>query len=171
MITTLRETHRRDAALLEQIEEHAGRTFALRDARAAAQVSSADVRRLLRSGWLRRVGRGHFTIASRPMVASDDRLRLATALRAPRRRRHRGLGRIEGRLYDNALAETVNGLYKAELSHRRIRWRTVEEVELATADWVSFWNFRRLHSATDYLPPAEYERAYFRQQAEPIVAA
>lgn len=82
MTTTLRETHRRDAALLEQIEGNAGRTFALREARAAAQVSSADVRRLLRSGWLRRVGRGHFTIASRPMVASDDRLRLATALYA-----------------------------------------------------------------------------------------
>jgi transposase InsO family protein len=77
----------------------------------------------------------------------------------------------KGDSYDNALAETVNGLYKAELIHRRVRWRTVEEVELATADWVFFWNFRRLHSATDYLPPAEYERAYFRQQAEPIVAA
>lgn len=80
MTTTLRETHRRDAALLEQVEERVGRTFALRDARAAAQMSSADVRRLVRSGWLRRVGRGHYTIASRPVVASDDRLRLATAL-------------------------------------------------------------------------------------------
>jgi transposase InsO family protein len=71
----------------------------------------------------------------------------------------------------NALAETVNGLYKAELIRRRERWRTVEEVELATADWVHFWNHRRLHSATDYLPPAEYERVYWRQQAEPIEAA
>jgi transposase InsO family protein len=76
-----------------------------------------------------------------------------------------------GQSYDNALAETVNGLYKAELIYRRPRWRTVEEVELATADWVAFWNHRRLHSATDYLPPAEYERAYWRQQAEPIEAA
>ena len=76
-----------------------------------------------------------------------------------------------GDSYDNALAETVNGLLKAELIHRRVRWRTVEEVELATADWVSFWNFRRLHSATGYLPPAEYERAYLRRQAEPIAAA
>ena len=58
----------------------------------------------------------------------------------------------KGDSYDNALAETVNGLYKAELIWRRPRWRTVEEVELATADWVSFWNHRRLHSATDYLP-------------------
>jgi transposase InsO family protein len=45
---------------------------------------------------------------------------------------------------DNALAETVNGLYKAELIHRRARWRSVAEVELATADWVAFWNHRRL---------------------------
>ena len=76
-----------------------------------------------------------------------------------------------GDSYDNALAETVNGLYKAELIYRRSRWRSVEEVELATADWVHFWNHRRLHSATGYLPPAEYERAYFRRQAEPIEAA
>jgi putative transposase len=76
-----------------------------------------------------------------------------------------------GDSYDNALAETVNGLYKAELIHRRARWRSVEEVELATAEWVFFWNHRRLHSATGYLPPAEYERAYLRRQAEATAAA
>jgi putative transposase len=76
-----------------------------------------------------------------------------------------------GDSYDNALAETVNGLYKAELIHRRARWRSVEEVELATAEWVHFWNHRRLHSATGYLPPAEYERAYLRHQAEATAAA
>jgi putative transposase len=89
--------------------------------------------------------------------------------RSPRQRRPDP--RLAGQSYDNALAETVNGLYKAELIHRRPRWRTAEEVELATADWVAWWNHRRLHSATDYLPPAEYERAYWRQQAEPIEAA
>ena len=76
-----------------------------------------------------------------------------------------------GDSYDNALAETVNGLYKAELIHRRARWRSVEEVELATAEWVFFWNHRRLHSATGYLPPAEYERAYLQRQAEATAAA
>jgi putative transposase len=76
-----------------------------------------------------------------------------------------------GDSYDNALAETVNGLYKAELIHRRARWRSVEEVELGTAEWVHFWNHRRLHSATGYLPPAEYERAYLRHQAEATAAA
>ena len=76
-----------------------------------------------------------------------------------------------GDSYDNALAETVNGLYKAELIHRRARWRSVVEVKLATAEWVFFWNHRRLHSATGYLPPAEHERAYLRRQAEATAAA
>jgi putative transposase len=77
-----------------------------------------------------------------------------------------------GDSYDNALAESVNGCYKAELIHRSDRrWRTAAEVELATADWVWFWNFQRLHSALGYLPPAEYERAYWRNQAAGDTAA
>jgi len=67
-----------------------------------------------------------------------------------------------GDSYDSALAETVNGLCKAELIHRR-RWRSVEEVELATAEWVSWWNERRLHGACGNVPPAELEEAYYRQ--------
>ena len=59
----------------------------------------------------------------------------------------------------NALAESVNGLYKAEVIHRR-SWRSLEQVELATAEWVDWWNHRRLHSAIDSLPPAEYEARY-----------
>ncbi len=65
----------------------------------------------------------------------------------------------------------MNGLYKAELIRRRPRWRSREEVELATARWVDFWNTRRLHEACGYLPPAEFEAAYHRRQAEPTVAA
>jgi len=65
-----------------------------------------------------------------------------------------------GDSYDNALAETVNGLYKAELINRRGPWRTVEQVELATAAWVDFWNTRRLHEACGDVPPAEFEAAY-----------
>ena len=53
----------------------------------------------------------------------------------------------------NALAETVNGLYKAELINRHGPWRTVDEVELATAEWAHFWNTRRLHSACGDVPP------------------
>lgn len=68
-----------------------------------------------------------------------------------------------GDSYDNALAETVNGLYKAELINRRGPWRTVDEVELATAEWVHFWNSRRLHSACGDVPPAEFEAAYHQR--------
>ncbi len=62
--------------------------------------------------------------------------------------------------YDNALAETVVGLYKTELIRRRGPWRTLEHLELATAEWVDWWNQRRLHGAIDNLPPAEFERRW-----------
>jgi putative transposase len=77
----------------------------------------------------------------------------------------------KGDSYDNALAESVNGLYKAELIERRKPWRTLEQVELATAEWVDWWNQRRLHEACGYVPPAEYEAAYHARQVEPTAAA
>ena len=67
-----------------------------------------------------------------------------------------------GDSYDNALAESVNGLYRAEVIHRQT-WCSLEQVELATAEWVLWWNDRRLHSAIDDLPPAEYEARYYQQ--------
>jgi len=66
-----------------------------------------------------------------------------------------------GDSYDNALAETVNGLYKAELIHRRGPWKDVGQVELDTAAWVHWWNTTRLHGACENVPPAEYEAAYW----------
>jgi putative transposase len=66
----------------------------------------------------------------------------------------------KGDSYDNALAETVNGLYKAELIRRRGPWRTVAAVAVATAAWVAWWNAQRLHSALGHVPPAEYEAAH-----------
>jgi putative transposase len=74
----------------------------------------------------------------------------------------------KGDSYANALAETVNGLYKAELIHRQGPWTTTEQVELATAAWVHWWNTQPLHGASGDLPPAEYEAAYWatRQVAE-----
>jgi putative transposase len=66
-----------------------------------------------------------------------------------------------GDSYDNALAETVNGLYKAELISMQGPWRTVEDVELATLSWVHWWNNQRLHSVIGYVPPAEYEAAHY----------
>ncbi len=76
----------------------------------------------------------------------------------------------KGDSYDNALAETVVGLYKTELIRRRRPWRTAEQVELATAEWVAWWNRRRLHSAANNLPPAEFENLYHDRQAAAVVA-
>ena len=71
----------------------------------------------------------------------------------------------KGDSYDNALAETINGLYKAELIHRRAPWKTREAVELATLEWVSWFNHHRLLSSIGYIPPAEAEANYYRQLA------
>jgi len=76
----------------------------------------------------------------------------------------------KGDSYDNALAESVNGLYKAELIRRRRSWRSTEEVELATSIWVSWWNQTRLHSACGDIPPAEFEEAYYRHLAATAAA-
>jgi putative transposase len=70
----------------------------------------------------------------------------------------------KGDSYDNALAETINGLYKAEVIHRR-SWPTRESVELATLEWVSWFNHHRLLGPIGYIPPAEAEANYFRQLA------
>ena len=71
----------------------------------------------------------------------------------------------KGDSYDNALAETINGLYKAELIHRRAPWKTKEAVELATLQWVAWFNNHRLLEPTGYIPPAEAEANYYRQLA------
>ena len=71
----------------------------------------------------------------------------------------------KGDSYDNALAETINGLYKAELIHRRAPWKTKESVELATLEWVSWFNHHRLLEPIGYIPPAEAEAHYYRQLA------
>ena len=70
----------------------------------------------------------------------------------------------KGDSYDNALAETINGLYKAEVIHRR-SWPTRESVELATLEWVAWFNHHRLLGPIGYVPPAEAEANYYRQLA------
>jgi transposase InsO family protein len=77
----------------------------------------------------------------------------------------------KGDSYDNALAETINGLYKAELIHRRGPWKTIEAVELATLEWVSWFNHHRLMEPLGYIPPAEAEANYYRQLASPVAKA
>ena len=76
-----------------------------------------------------------------------------------------------GDSYDNALAETINGLYKAELIHRRAPWKTREAVELATLQWVHWFNHHRLLESIGYIPPAEAEANYYRQLGESMAAA
>jgi len=70
-----------------------------------------------------------------------------------------------GDSYDNALAETINGLYKTELIHRRAPWKTRESVELATLEWVHWFNHIRLLEPIGYIPPAEAEANYWRHLA------
>ena len=70
----------------------------------------------------------------------------------------------KGDSYDNALAETINGLYKAEVIHRR-SWPNRESVELATLEWVSWFNHHRLLGPIGYIPPAEAEANYYLQLA------
>ncbi|HLT99341.1 MAG TPA: IS3 family transposase, partial [Burkholderiaceae bacterium] len=72
-----------------------------------------------------------------------------------------------GSAYDNALAETINGLYKTEVIHRRAPWKTKAAVELATLEWVSWFNHQRLLESIGDIPPAEAEERYYRQLAAP----
>jgi putative transposase len=76
-----------------------------------------------------------------------------------------------GDSYDNALAETINGLYKAEVIHRRGPWRSFETVELATLEWVDWFNNRRLLEPIGNIPPAEAEAAYYAQLEMTRIAA
>jgi putative transposase len=72
-----------------------------------------------------------------------------------------------GDSYDNALAESVIGLFKTEVIRRRGPWRSLEEVEFATLEWVAWFNHRRLLEPIGYVPPVEHEEAYYRRQAAP----
>ena len=76
-----------------------------------------------------------------------------------------------GDSYDNALAETINGLYKTEVIRRRGPWKNIEEVEYATLEWVDWFNNRRLLEPIGDVPPAEYEMMYYRQLEESAMVA
>ena len=68
-----------------------------------------------------------------------------------------------GDSYDNALAETIIGLYKTELIRRRGPWKGIDDVEYATIEWVDWFNHRRLLEPIGYVPPAEFEAAYWKE--------
>jgi transposase InsO family protein len=74
-----------------------------------------------------------------------------------------------GDSYDNALAETIIGLYKAEEIDAKRPWRNIEDVEFATASWVEWFNNRRLLTPIGDIPPVEFEEMYYRNQ--PTLAA
>jgi len=75
-----------------------------------------------------------------------------------------------GDSYDNALAETINGLYKTEVIRKRGPWRNVDTVEYATLEWVDWFNNRRLLEPIGDIPPAEYEAMYYQEQAQAMAA-
>ncbi|MEX5636539.1 IS3 family transposase [Parafrankia sp. FMc2] len=75
-----------------------------------------------------------------------------------------------GDSYDNALAESVNGLYKTELVHRKGPWRTADDLELATFEWVDWYNNRRIHGGCGNMPPAEFESLFYLKSEADIVA-
>ena len=79
-------------------------------------------------------------------------------------------GRV-GDSYDNALAESIIGLYKTEVIRRRGPWRHLEAVEFATLEWVAWFNHRRLLEGIGYVPPAELEDAYYQQYRESAMVA
>src|SRR5581483_11162597 len=83
--------------------------------------------------------------------------RLEEAGRAP------SVGSV-GDSYDNAMAESVSGLYKTEVIRRRGPWKGIDDVEYATLEWVDWFNHRRLFEPIGHVPPAEFEAAYYRKE-------
>ena len=73
-----------------------------------------------------------------------------------------------GSAYDNALAETINGLYKTEVIHNRGSWKSKAAVELATLEWVAWFNHQRLLESIGDIPPAEAEKRYYQHLAKPV---
>jgi putative transposase len=98
------------------------------------------------------------------VVAHSDRGSQYTALKYGERLAEAGIAASVGSVgdsYDNALAETINGLYKTELIKPRRPWKGVDEIEIATAEWVDWFNHRRLYEYCGDIPPAELEIAYY----------
>ncbi len=111
--------------------------------------------------------------AGRSLIHHSDRGSQYVSIRYTERLAEAGIEPSVGSVgdsYDNALAETINGLYKAEVIHRR-SWKSREAVELATLEWVDWFNHRRLLESIGNIPPAEAEAAYHRQNPEYAVAA
>jgi putative transposase len=101
------------------------------------------------------------------LVHHSDRGSQYLAIRYPERLAEAGAVTSvgsRGDSYDNALAETIIGLYKTELIRRRGPWRGLDQVEYATLEWVDWFNHRRLLEPIGHVPPAEFEAAYHRRE-------
>ena len=105
---------------------------------------------------VRQAGLGHHSDRGVQYVSIRYTERLAEAGIEP------SVGSV-GDSYDNALAETINGLYKTEVIHRCGPWRSFEAVEMATLEWVDWFNNRRLLESIGNIPPAEAEAHYYAQ--------
>src|SRR3954447_3490693 len=105
------------------------------------------------------------------VVAHTDRGSQYTAIRYTERLAEAGIAASVGSVgssYDNALAETINGLYKTELIKPRGPWRTLDTVEIATAEWVDWFTHRRLYEYCGDIPPADLEAVFYaHQRAQP----
>ena len=104
-----------------------------------------------------------------PLVHHSDRGSQYLAIRYTDRLAEAGIEPSvgsRGDAYDNALAETINGLYKAEVIYHLGPWKGLEAVEYATLEWVAWYNSQRLMEPLGYVPPAEYEDQYHRAQAD-----
>jgi transposase InsO family protein len=107
------------------------------------------------------------------LVVHSDRGTQYTSIRYTERLAAAGIERSVGSVgdsYDNALAETTNGLYKTEVIRRSGPWRSIDDVEYATLVWVDWFNNRRLLEPLGYVPPAEFEAAYYQQQSQAMAA-
>ena len=103
-------------------------------------------------------------------IAAPNMFRSNTPSGSPKPESNLSVGSV-GDSYDNALAETINGLYKAEVIHRRGPWRSFEAVEFATLAWVDWFNNRRLLQPIGNIPPAEAEERYYAMTEQPAMAA
>ncbi|BBY36833.1 putative transposase for insertion sequence element IS986/IS6110 [Mycobacterium mantenii] len=136
--------------------------------RVAATMTTATVLDSIEQAIWTRQREGIFDL--KDVVHHTDRGSQYTSIRFTERLTEAGIQPSVGAVgssYDNALAETINGLYKTELIKPRKPWRTVEEVELATAEWVDWFNHRGLCEYRGDIPPVDLEAAYYAQHRRP----
>jgi transposase InsO family protein len=116
----------------------------------------------------------HARTGTEELVHHSDRGSQYVSIRYAERLTEAGISPSVGSVgdsYDNALAETIIGLYKAEVIHKRGPWRNLDEVEYATLEWVAWFNNRHLLEPIGDVPPAEFEKAYYEQLESQVMAA